>query len=230
MQTFGIASADPPKRLDPKTAEANLRRAKETVEKVDGGLRAVSAALWTSSVLKGNPDLRISGGKTKGLVERLKRFRLSGQKDELERIGKAVAAMPVGRVIDAIDPKLQVSVDLLVRSPREANDRFRAYLKAIQTNIGYIEARREQLADAAKVCKATGTFFAALAAKLEKPAGVWRPLAECYLELDGLSNVYNSLAGDAANKAREIGMAIEVEKKRHATLKTTIKTVFGFNS
>lgn len=49
---------DSSKKLDPKSAEANLRKAQEAVKNTDSTLQWLSKALYAGSVLTKNPDLK----------------------------------------------------------------------------------------------------------------------------------------------------------------------------
>src|SRR5262249_3611682 len=144
--------------------------------------------------------------------------------------------LPVGLVSDRVDDRFRVSADLLVKNPAEARARVARYLKAMRTNIDYLKARKAELEEFSRVSSAAGQAYRRLADDISKKLVPWaagtpfgRELAELYLGLDALSAAYNGLSADVSAKAKEVGRAVEVEQKRHDRLKSSIKTLFGFD-
>ncbi len=172
--------------------------------------------------------------ESKTLLDKVKLVKIKNQADELERLAKKVRELPVGLVSEKVDDKFAVSADLLIKNPKEAEKRFKAYLAAMNTNAEYLSAKHEQLEDVAQVAKAAGKAFGQLQADIEKVvpfSGLYaKTLTEFYLDADKLAKAYNELGSDCAAKAKEAKAAAEVEKKRHDNLKTTIKTVVGFDA
>ena len=264
----GPARADPPKKLDQKSAEDNLRKAQDALKKTDSSLGWLSKSLYVGSVVTKNPDLKAlskfaadvkkpvselkkftdkvvelgdkkndkaaAEKESKTLLDRVKLVKIKNQADELERLAKKVRELPVGLVSEKVDDKFAVSADLLVKNPKEAEKRFKAYLAAMNTNAEYLAAKQEQLDDVAQVAKAAGKAFGQLQADIEKAvpfSGLYaKTLTEFYLDADKLAKAYNELGSDCAAKAKEAKATAEIERKRHDNLKTTIKTVFGFDS
>jgi hypothetical protein len=258
--------SDPPKKLDLKSAEENLRKAQEAVKNTDSTLKMLSKAMFVGSILTKNPDLKevskftedlrkpASELKTytdkvvelaekekdkagaekegKALLDKVKLVKIKNQADELERLAKKVRVLPVGLVSENVDDKFAVSPDLLVKDPRQAEARFKAYLTAMWTNVEYLKSKQEQLDEAGKVAKRAGTFLANVRGDIEKAVAFSGPyakaLTEFYLDVDRLSNAYNGLSADCMAKAKEAKRAWEVEQKRHDNLKAIIKTDFGF--
>jgi hypothetical protein len=166
------------------------------------------------------------------LLDKVKLIRIKNQAEELERLAGKIRELPVGLVSEKVDDKFTVSADLLVKEPRQAEARFKAYLAAIRTNVEYLKSKQEQLEEAGKVAKGAGTFLAKVRSDIERAvpfSGPYaRQLTEFYLDVDRLSKAYNELAADCAAKAKEAKRAWEVEQKRHDNLKQSVRTLFGF--
>jgi hypothetical protein len=171
--------------------------------------------------------------ESKTLLEKVKAIKISNQAETLESLAKKVRDLPVGLVSEHVDEKFVVSANLLVKDPKEAEARFKAYLAAMKINADYLKAKQEQLEDAGKVAKGAGTFLAKVQAEVEKTvpySGIYaKALTEFYLDLGKLAKAYNELASDCAAKAKEAGRAREVEQKRYNNLKESLKTYLGFN-
>ncbi len=257
---------DAQKKLDPKTAEANLRKAQEALNRTNSNLKLLSRTLYIGSVLTKNPDLKELSKFTdelrkptselkeqtdkivelaekqknkpaaekegKTLLDKAKLVKIKNQTEELERLAKKVRDLPVGLVSEKVDDKFIVSADLLIKDPKQAEARFKAYLTAMKTNAEYLKLKQEQLAQAGKVAKEAAVFLVKLQSAIEKAipfSGPYaRPLTEFYLDLDKLAKAYNELAADCAAKQKEAKAAAEVEQRRHDNLKDTLKTLFGF--
>jgi chromosome segregation ATPase len=179
-------------------------------------------------------DTAAAEKESKTLLDKLKLVKLSKQAEELEKLSKRVSELPVGLVSEKVDDKFAVSADLLVKNPKEAQARFKAYLAAMKANAEYLQAKHAQLEETADVAKAAGKAFGQLRDDLEKVAphgGLYaKTLTETYLDVDKLAKAYNGLGSDCAAKAKEAKQAVAVEKKRHDQLKTNIKTFFGFDA
>jgi hypothetical protein len=169
-------------------------------------------------------------GKT--LLDKVKLVRISKQAEELDRLARKVRDLPVGLVSEQVDDKFVVSADLLVKDPKQAEARFKAYLAAMKTNAEYLKSKQEQLKEAGKAAKEAGVLLAKVQSDVEKAvpfSGVHaKPLTEFYLNADKLAKAYNGLASDCTAKAKQAERAAEVEQRRHDNLRGSVRMLFGF--
>jgi hypothetical protein len=268
LAAAAASQGSPQKKLDPRTAEDNLRKAQAAAAASDSALKWLARAAWVGVVLRGTTEWRTAdrffseatkaaGDLKKGtdklaelaatkaarsriekeaatLLKTVMLVRLDKQAEELERLGAKVRGLPVGLVSDRVDDKFKVSADLVVKAPREAQTRFKAFLAAMKTSADFLDDSQKALNQVAANAKAAAQVVRRLQVGIEKvapAAGIHnRALTALYLELDKLGRGYSGLASDCATKAKEASHAAAVERRRYDNLRTTIRTLFRFDS
>lgn len=170
----------------------------------------------------------------KSLLEKVKLVKIKNQAEELDRLAKNVRDLPVGLVSEESDAKFVVSPELLLKDPKQAESRFKAYLSAMVKNAEYLRAKQDELDETAKIAKRTGKFLAEIQTLVEKATpfcGIYvKPLTEFYLDLDKLASAFNGLASDCAKKSGEARRAADAEKRRHDNLKENLWKIFGIRT
>ncbi len=177
-------------------------------------------------------DKTAAENESKGLLDKVKLFKIKSQAEELERLAKKIRELPVGLVSEDVDDNFVVTVDMLIKAPKQAEAWFKSYLDAMTTNIEYLRSQQEPLDEAGEVARNAVTLFRELQSAIEKAiafSGPYaKPLTEFYLEVDNLAKAYGGLASDCASKAKDIKRAVEVEQRRRENLKVSVRTLFGF--
>jgi hypothetical protein len=207
------------------------------IKKFTDDLRKVTGELDTQAdkvvkLAEQQEDVQAAEKEAETLLEKVKRVRVKNQAEELERLAKKVRELPIGLVSEDVDDGFVVSADLLIRAPKQAEARFRAYLAAMKANTEYLNEKRGQLDEASETARKASRFFSDLQLNIEKAvkfSGPYaKPLTAFYLEADALARAYGGLAADCASKADEAERAAQVEQRRHDNLADTLRTLFGF--
>jgi hypothetical protein len=245
---------------DRAEAIANLTQARDSASRVDSALGLIGRGAWLASIVTGNRRFADAAEVAKKLrdpvsqldsmldrvnkavnqedakkesrsfFDKLKVLTLGGQTEQLQKIANAVREIPIGLIGDDLDPSFQVTPDLLLKNPKEAEIRFGNLLAAMGRNFTYLMARQVELEELERYCGAASKAFRDLNLKIEKAVGsgvFTNQMVAIYLDADNLSRAYSDVASSAVLKARDARAAAQEQQRRYENFRLSAWTFFG---
>ncbi len=165
------------------------------------------------------------------LSELAKLLKLETPTEYLAKLRQEISELPIGIVSDETKDEYKVTVEILIDTPRKAEQRFTAYAKAIKKNSEFLQAMAGQLDNYQKIATNSGKYYSKLSANIAELAPFSGPffrntLSQIYIDIDVLAFSYSSLAAELAQKSKESKLAESVERQRYDNLRNTLKIVF----